>query len=65
MQKNLNDTYKGFRSRANLTWHVDSDAMVYYTCRNGFPSRRIQSRTSGDAQPHHSMDLLASSCVRP
>jgi iron complex outermembrane recepter protein len=34
--KNLNDTYKGFRSRANLTWHIDSDAMVYYTWSQGF-----------------------------
>jgi len=28
--------YHGFRSRANLTWHVDSDVLVYYTWSQGF-----------------------------
>jgi outer membrane receptor protein involved in Fe transport len=34
--KNLHSTYSGFRSRANITWHVDSDVMVYYTFSQGF-----------------------------
>ena len=34
--KNLRDTYKGFRSRANLTWHIDADVMLYYTWSQGF-----------------------------
>jgi iron complex outermembrane recepter protein len=29
-------TYSGFRSRGNLTWHVTSDAMIYYTFSQGF-----------------------------
>jgi len=29
-------TYTGFKSRGNLTWHVDQDAMVYYTFSQGF-----------------------------
>jgi iron complex outermembrane recepter protein len=39
---NLNDqnpntaTYSGFRSRANLSWKVNSDALLYYTWSQGF-----------------------------
>jgi outer membrane receptor protein involved in Fe transport len=32
----LNSTYAGFKSRANLTWHIDQDIMVYYTWSQGF-----------------------------
>jgi len=28
--------YHGFRSRANLSWHVTDDVLVYYTCRRAF-----------------------------
>jgi len=34
--ENLNDTESGFRSRANLTWHMTPDVMVYYTFSQGF-----------------------------
>jgi len=34
--ENLSDTESGFRSRANLTWHITRDAMVYYTFSQGF-----------------------------
>jgi outer membrane receptor protein involved in Fe transport len=34
--QNLSDTESGFRSRANLTWHVTPDVMVYYTFSQGF-----------------------------
>jgi outer membrane receptor protein involved in Fe transport len=39
---NLNDAsfnnsqYHGFRSRANLSWHVTDDVLVYYTWSQGF-----------------------------
>jgi iron complex outermembrane recepter protein len=33
---NLHSTYSGFKSRANVTWHVLPDAMVYYTFSQGF-----------------------------
>jgi len=33
---NPNLTYTGFKSRANLTWHVTPDLMVYYTWSQGF-----------------------------
>ncbi|HEY8948242.1 MAG TPA: TonB-dependent receptor [Rhizomicrobium sp.] len=29
-------TYTGFRSRANVTWHIDPDTMLYYTWSQGF-----------------------------
>ena len=33
---NLRGTETGSRSRANLTWHVTPDAMLYYTFSQGF-----------------------------
>ena len=33
---NLPDTESGFKSRANLTWHVTPDTMLYYTFSQGF-----------------------------
>jgi iron complex outermembrane receptor protein len=32
----LRSTESGFRSRANLSWHITPDAMVYYTFSQGF-----------------------------
>ena len=34
--QHLHDTESGFKSRGNLTWHVTSDVMVYYTFSQGF-----------------------------
>src|SRR5215472_13439116 len=34
--QNLKDSESGFKSRANLTWHVTPDVMVYYTFSQGF-----------------------------
>ncbi len=31
-----NSTYHGFRSRANLSWHVTDDVLLYYTWSQGF-----------------------------
>jgi iron complex outermembrane recepter protein len=33
---NLKKHESGFRSRLNLTWHIDSDLMAYYTFSQGF-----------------------------
>jgi iron complex outermembrane receptor protein len=33
---NLNKSESGFRSRANLTWHVTPDILTYYTWSQGF-----------------------------
>jgi iron complex outermembrane recepter protein len=35
-QENLSDSESGFKSRANLTWHVTPDVMLYYTWSQGF-----------------------------
>jgi len=29
-------TYSGFKSRANITWHINPDAMAYFTYSEGF-----------------------------
>jgi outer membrane receptor protein involved in Fe transport len=34
--QNLNGSESGWKSRANLTWHITPDAMVYYTWSQGF-----------------------------
>jgi iron complex outermembrane recepter protein len=34
--ENLNTTYTGFKSRANLTWHIAPDVLAYYTWSQGF-----------------------------
>jgi iron complex outermembrane receptor protein len=34
--ENLKTTYKGFKSRGNVTWHILPDALVYYTWSQGF-----------------------------
>ncbi|MGA2191044.1 MAG: TonB-dependent receptor [Steroidobacteraceae bacterium] len=34
--QNLNDTETGFKSRANLSWHIMPDLMLYYTWSQGF-----------------------------
>jgi outer membrane receptor protein involved in Fe transport len=33
---NLHKKENGFRSRINLTWHIDTDMMAYYTFSQGF-----------------------------
>jgi iron complex outermembrane receptor protein len=34
--ENLHTTYKGFKSRANLTWHIVPHVFAYYTWSQGF-----------------------------
>jgi iron complex outermembrane recepter protein len=34
--ENLRSSYSGFKSRANLSWKVTEDALVYYTWSQGF-----------------------------
>jgi iron complex outermembrane receptor protein len=35
-KEGLRTTYKGFRSRANVTWHILPDVLAYYTWSQGF-----------------------------
>jgi iron complex outermembrane recepter protein len=34
--ENLKTSYAGFKSRANLTWHIAPDVLAYYTWSQGF-----------------------------
>jgi iron complex outermembrane receptor protein len=34
--ENLHSVYSGFRSRANLTWKITPDVLIYYTWSQGF-----------------------------
>ena len=44
---NSHTTYHGFKSNANLTWHITPDTMVYYTFSQGFRPGGF-NRTSSD-----------------
>ncbi len=46
---NLNKKESGFKSRANLTWHITPDIMAYYTWSQGFrPGGFNRTKTSLD-----------------
>jgi len=50
----LSDTETGWRSRANLTWHIVPDAMVYYTFSQGF---RPGGFNQNGGSPHAYLNL--------
>jgi iron complex outermembrane recepter protein len=43
-------TYHGFKSRANLMWHITPNTMVYYTFSQGFRPGGFNRTTSGVAK---------------
>jgi outer membrane receptor protein involved in Fe transport len=43
-------SYSGFKSRANLTWHIIPDAMVYYTFSQGFRPGAGNRKNSAEVQ---------------
>ncbi|GAB2572731.1 TonB-dependent receptor [Dyella jejuensis] len=43
-------TYHGFKSRANLLWHITPDMMVYYTFSQGFRPGGFNRTSSGVAK---------------
>ncbi len=47
---NYHKTYHGFKSRANLVWHIAPDTMVYYTFSQGFRPGGFNRTTSGVAK---------------
>jgi outer membrane receptor protein involved in Fe transport len=59
-----NATYHGFRSRANLTWHVTNDILVYYTWSQGFRPGGF-NRGSKCTQPSSSYILNGNTCSSP
>jgi len=48
--ENLKTTYSGFKSRANLTWHINPDVLAYYTWSQGFRPGAF-NRSSGKYIP--------------
>jgi len=48
---NLSKSESGFRSRANLTWHVTPDVMAYYTFSQGFRPGGFNRTQSLPGQP--------------
>jgi iron complex outermembrane recepter protein len=47
---NYHKTYHGFKSRANLMWHITPNTMVYYTFSQGFRPGGFNRTTSGVAK---------------
>jgi iron complex outermembrane recepter protein len=43
-------TYTGFKSRANLTWHITPDSMLYYTYSQGYRPGAFNRVTGGRTQ---------------
>ncbi len=41
------ETFTGFKSRGNLTWHITPDAMVYYTFSQGYRPGAFNRLTGG------------------
>jgi iron complex outermembrane recepter protein len=50
---NLEQSESGFRSRANLTWHITPDVMTYYTFSQGFRPGGFNRVTSLPGQVPH------------
>ncbi len=46
----LRSTYSGFRSKANLTWHIDANTMAYYTFSQGFRPGAFNRTVAGVAK---------------
>ncbi len=46
---NLHAVYTGFRSRGNVTWHINPDTMVYYTFSQGYRPGAFNRTVSGVA----------------
>ena len=47
---NYHKTYHGFKSRANVVWHITPNTMVYYTFSQGFRPGGFNRTTSGVAK---------------
>jgi iron complex outermembrane receptor protein len=49
--EHLNSKYTGFKSRANLSWNVTSDALVYYTWSQGYRPGGFNRTSKGPYVP--------------
>ena len=61
---NLRDTESGFKSRANLTWHITPDVMVYYTWSQGFRPGGF-NQNGGTAHAPAPMGWISTCSPRP
>jgi len=58
---NLHKGEHGFRSRANLTWHITEDMMAYYTWSQGFrPGGFNRTNSDVDGTVHLAAEMPAS-----
>jgi outer membrane receptor protein involved in Fe transport len=57
-------TYHGFRSRANLSWHVTNDILLYYTWSQGFRPGGF-NRGSKCTQPGSTYIQDGNTCSKP
>ena len=55
--------YSGFKSRANLTWHVTPDSMVYYTFSQGFRAGAFNRTQDNKAKIYTIIDTLSGNVV--
>ena len=55
--ENLKTTYHGFKSRANVSWHLTPDSMLYYTFSQGFRpgafNRTVSAVATGSDGPQY------------
>jgi outer membrane receptor protein involved in Fe transport len=61
--ENLQTSYHGFKSRANLTWHFMPDALLYYTWSQGFRPGAF-NRSSGQYIPF-SLAIMTPQYISP
>jgi outer membrane receptor protein involved in Fe transport len=59
--ENYKQSYTGFKNRANITWHINSSTIAYFTYSEGFrpggfnrsDSKKVLKDANGDAQFHY------------
>jgi iron complex outermembrane recepter protein len=56
---NLNKSESGFKSRANLTWHITPDIMAYYTWSQGFRPGGFNRTGTNEAGTTYTLKAVA------
>ena len=67
--ENYHTTYTGFKSRFNVTWHINNDILAYFTYSEGFRpggfnrsnSKKVLTDGSGNKQFHYPGDYAPDS----
>ena len=60
--ENLRSYYSGFKSRGNLSWHITSDTLVYYTYSQGFRPGAFNRKGSCHIPDANGIDQF---CISP